>query len=293
MVDIGADPVTGKRRLTTTDVENLVDHLLTAGRKRGGKPGTGLAVDAIAAAVSVECGGESAPAGVEPSSAGEMPAQVRTARQPWSEREVKTFLASVAGQRLHAIMLLSLLGLRPAETCGLRWTDIDFDEGMLTVETTRTLVMGDGGMTVVEKAPKTASGRRSLPLPARVIAALRTFKALQAAEQLPAGPAYTATGYVLVAELGAPQRTDWLRRQTYKAVAAANVRKVRPYDARHACLTYLTTNGGARADRVRLGGSQRPEHGATGLRASPSEGPGAGPQRAHDPAQLREINQIV
>jgi integrase len=26
-------------------------------------------------------------------------------------------------------------------------------------------------------------------------------------------------------------------------MAAANVRKVRPYDARHACLTYLATNG--------------------------------------------------
>jgi integrase len=125
----------------------------------------------------------------------------------------------------------------------LRWTDIDLDEGTVSVASTRTLVMTDEGMQVVEKPPKTVSGRRSLPLPAQVTAALRTFKALQAAEQLAAGPAYTATGYMLVDELGAPQRTDWLRRQTYKAMAAANVRKVRPYDARHACLTYLATNG--------------------------------------------------
>ncbi|HEY1346291.1 MAG TPA: tyrosine-type recombinase/integrase, partial [Streptosporangiaceae bacterium] len=51
------------------------------------------------------------------------------------------------------------------------------------------------------------------------------------------------SGYVLVDELGAPQRTDWLRRRTYGLMAAAGVRKVRPYDARHACLTYLATNG--------------------------------------------------
>jgi integrase len=174
------------------------------------------------------------------------PSQVKTKRQPWTETEVRVFLSSLIGQRLHAVMLLSLLGLRPAETCGLRWTDIDLDDGTLTVETTRTLVMGDAGMTVVEKAPKTASGRQSLPLPTQVTTALRTFKAVQAQERLVAGPAYTATGYVLVDELGAPQRTDWLRRQTYKAMAAANVRKVRPYDARHAChacLTYLATNG--------------------------------------------------
>jgi integrase len=74
-------------------------------------------------------------------------------------------------------------------------------------------------------------------------AALKAFKAAQAREQLAAGPVYTATGYVLVDELGAPQRTDWLRRQTYKAMATAMVRKVRAYDARHACLTYLAVNG--------------------------------------------------
>lgn len=46
---------------------------------------------------------------------------------------------------------------------------------------------------------------------------------------------------MLVDELGTPQRTDWLRRRTYRLMAAAKVRKVRPYDARHACLTYLLT----------------------------------------------------
>jgi integrase len=96
---------------------------------------------------------------------------------------------------------------------------------------------------VVEKGPKSASSRRSLPLPAQVIASLRTFKAVQAKERLAAGPAYEDSGRVLVDELGAPQRTDWLRRQTYRAMAAAGVRKVRPYDARHACLTYLAVNG--------------------------------------------------
>jgi hypothetical protein len=35
----GAKPL---QKLTTTDVENLVDWMLTSGRKRGGKPGTGL-----------------------------------------------------------------------------------------------------------------------------------------------------------------------------------------------------------------------------------------------------------
>jgi integrase len=61
---------------------------------------------------------------------------------------------------------------------------------------------------------------------------------------LAAGEAYTGTGmYVLVDELGEPQRTDWLRRRAYELMANVGVRKVRLYDARHSCLTYLATAG--------------------------------------------------
>ena len=241
----GAKPL---QKLTTTDVENLVDWMLTSGRKRGGKPGTGLSPRTVQLTLSrlrsaltdavhrhfVEWN-VAAPV--------KCPAQHKTQHEPWTEHEVRAFLSSLVGQRLHAAMLLALLGLRPAEVCGLHWPDIDLDAGTLNVVTTRTLVMTDQGMRVVEKAPKTKSGRRSLPLPTQVTAALRAFKAAQAAEQLAAGPAYVSSGYVLVNELGEPWKTDQLRRAAHKLMAEAGTRKVRLYDARHACLTYLATNG--------------------------------------------------
>ncbi|MEK8106454.1 tyrosine-type recombinase/integrase [Micromonospora sp. M12] len=62
-------------------------------------------------------------------------------------------------------------------------------------------------------------------------------------ERLKAGNAYIDSGYVLVNELGQPQRTDWLRRRVYELMAKVGVRKVRPYDARHTCLTYLAGAG--------------------------------------------------
>lgn len=241
----GARPL---QKFTTTDVEDLVDWMLTSGRRRGGKVGSGLSPRSVQLTLSRLKAALNDAVNrhlVEWNIAAPVkcPSQVKTEREPWTEAEVRVFLSSLVGQRLHAIMLLSLLGLRPAEVCGLRWPDIDLDAGTLRVQLTRTLVATDHGLDVVEKGPKSASGKRSLPLPAQVIAALRTFKATQATEQLAAGPAYTASGYVLVDELGAPQRTDWLRRRAYKAMEAAEVRKVRLYDARHACLTYLATNG--------------------------------------------------
>ncbi len=65
----------------------------------------------------------------------------------------------------------------------------------------------------------------------------------QAAKKLAAGSAYSGSGYVLVDELGAPQRTDWLRHQTQELMAKVGVRRVRLYDARHACMTYLGASG--------------------------------------------------
>lgn len=243
---LGAKPI---QKVTTVDIEDLIDWMLTAGRKRGGKPGTGLGTRAVQLTLSrLRAALDSAVHRrlVEYNVAAPVkcPTQVKTERTPWAETEVKVFLSSLAGERLRAVMLLSLMGLRPAEVCGLRWSDIDLDAETLKVANTRTLVAIDGPLVVVEKAPKTASGRRTLPLPAPVVAALKTFKAQQAKERLAAGPdAYTGSPYVLVDELGRPCKTDWLRRQTYKLMDAAGVRKVRPYDARHACLTFLSVNG--------------------------------------------------
>jgi integrase len=237
------------QKVTTADVEDLMDWMLTAGRKRGGKVGTGLsprcaqltlsklraALDSAVHRRMVEFN-VAAPV--------KCPAQVKVKRVPWSPAEVKTFLASLVGHRLKAVLLLSLMGLRPAEVCGLRWDeDIDLDGQTLTIANTRTIVWSAGGGRVVEKPPKSAAGNRELPLPAPVVAALKAFRTLQARERLAAGEAYEVTGYVLVDELGQPCRTDWLRRRTYELMATAKVRKVRPYDARHSCLTYLATHG--------------------------------------------------
>lgn len=242
---LGALPL---QKLTTTHVEDLIDWMLTAGRKRGGKPGTPLspraaqitlgklksALDdavhrrlvAFNVAAPVRC-----------------PPQVRVKRTPWSPHEVRTFLASLTGDRLHAPMLLSLIGMRPEEVCGLQWADVDLDAETLTIANVRTLVWTENGGEVVEKGPKTDAGNRTLPLPQPVTAALRGFKAAQASERLAAGAAYAGSGYVLVDELGGPFKTDQLRRAAYRLMRQAGIRQVRLYDARHACLTYLSVSG--------------------------------------------------
>ncbi|MER6921190.1 site-specific integrase [Streptomyces spiralis] len=133
------------------------------------------------------------------------------------------------------------MGLRPAEVCGLRWAEVDLTLGTLETAITRTMV---SNKTVIEKDTKTEAGERVLPLPQGVWEALRKFRARQAAEKLAAGEAYTDSGMVVVDELGVLVNTRQLREQhAYRLMAGLGLRKVRLYDARHSCLTYLANRG--------------------------------------------------
>jgi integrase len=239
------------QELSEEDIDELVAWMLSSGRVRGGKPGTGLSVRSVQltlgrlrTALNVAVRRKLVVRNVAqytqiPREARHRAAAAQAERMPWTDGEVKLFLGANRGDRLYAPVLLSLIGMRPAEVCGLRWEAVDLESGILTIELTRTLVEGE----VEEKGPKSEKGKRKLPLPKLVLAALKSFKVRQSAEKLAAGASYADAGYVLADELGRPFKTDQLRRAIYKLMAQAGVRKVRPYDARHGCLTYLATSG--------------------------------------------------
>jgi len=239
--------------LTEDDVDQLVDWMLRQGRRRGGRPGTGLGARTVAltlgqlrAALNLGVRRQLLVRNVAqatriPRQARKDAAAKRADRALWTADEVRTFLAAVSGDRLAGPLMLSALGLRPAEVCGLTWdhVDVKISTPTVRVEVTRTLVDG----AAVVKGPKTAAGRRTLPLPDAAVAALREWRARQATERLAAGPAWAATGYVLTDDSGRPFRTDQFRRRLYRLMTDAGVRRVTPYAMRHACLTYLAANG--------------------------------------------------
>ncbi|MFG2847127.1 tyrosine-type recombinase/integrase [Kitasatospora sp. NPDC048296] len=248
--------------LTKEDIEALVDWMLTSGRRRGGRPGTGLGVRSVRLALgrlraalnlAVRRGlvVRNVAQHVTVSREAKKKAEANKLNNiPWHEAEVKTFLGAIKGHRLYAAMMLALIAERPAEVCGARWDeDVDLNSsGTIAVQNTRTIVydrtLEKGSRNkVVEKDTKTEAGKRTLPLPAPALKALKNFKAIQAAEKIAAGSAYNDTGYVLVDELGNPLKTDKLRREAYKLMETAGVRKVRFYDARHATLSWMANNG--------------------------------------------------
>ncbi|WP_328314150.1 site-specific integrase [Streptomyces sp. NBC_00442] len=240
------------QELTEDHIQDFLDEVVATGRRRGGEPGTRLAVSTVEGILTRlrEALGRAVVRKLIATS----PAQyVRVALvdkktdkrerakvKPWAVDEVQTFVRGMEGDRLYAPLLLSLMGLRPAEVCGQRWTDVNLVDGVLGITTTRTMV---GNHKVLEKDTKTASGERALPLPRGPWEALRDFRDRQANERELAGEAYTVTGYVLVDELGMPINTRQLREYAYQLMAHLGLRRVRLYDARHSVLKALALSG--------------------------------------------------
>ena len=129
--------------------------------------------------------------------------------------------------------------MRRGEVDGLRWDAVDLDAGTVTIGLARVLVYGK----VVVKPPKSERGYRTLPLDGELAAALRALRKLQAAERLAAGPAYEASGFVAVDELGAPVHPEWITDEFHRLAAAAGLPRIRLHDARHSMNSLLAAAG--------------------------------------------------
>ncbi|MEU1536414.1 tyrosine-type recombinase/integrase [Streptomyces fagopyri] len=222
------------QELTEDHVEAWMRWALGEGRVRGGKAGTGLGVTSVEMSlarlkealsravarllVTVNVAQEV----VIPRNVRKAERRAKAVVQPWNVEEVHAFVRAVKDDRLYGPFLLSLMGLRPADS------------------NTRTLM---GNRTVVEKDTKSLAAERQLPLRDLVREALTCFRAMQVAERQAAGERYEDNGYVLVDELGRALNGRQLRERVYKVMDEHGLRRVRLYDARASCFTYLANNG--------------------------------------------------
>lgn len=240
------------QELTEDHVESMVAWLLVNARRRGGEKGSGLrtttadgVLGRLRAALRLAVRRRLVARNVAeyvtiPRMARKADKRVNQREKPWDVSEVKEFVVGIRDDRLFAVLLLGLMGLRPAEVAGLRWKDIDFVAGTLSVANTRTMI---GNARVLEKDTKSEAGERTLPLPEPVRLALLQSQVFQEAERAAMGSYYLESGYVFVDMLGQAMSTRQLREHAYSLMAKLGLRKVRLYDARHSCLTFLATNG--------------------------------------------------
>ena len=240
--------------ITKADVEDLVDWMLTAGRRRGGKPGTSLSgrtvrltlgrlTAALEAAVLEGKLVRNVARLVKP------PEHTPRERDTWTKAEVRKFLAKASTDRLYVAWRLSLYGLRRGEVLGLRWSDIDLRAKTLTVNQARVLVE----YRVRLEEPKSRNGMRTLPLDGELVAALTALRKRQLEESTTAGTAYGSVvaeldwyqggEYVITDQAGTPVHPEWYSDEFRRLLRRAGLRRITLHDSRHTTLTLMEHAG--------------------------------------------------
>jgi integrase len=174
-----------------------------------------------------------------------------------SRGDARALLEAVRGDRLEALFTVALaLGLRQGEALALRWTDINLDDGALTVQ--RSLQRVNGEWCFVE--PKTTRSRRTIPLPGPVTAALREHRARQLQERLRLGPAWQGETWgdlVFADEAGCPLSGFHVSRRFKGLLRVAGIPAMRYHDLRHGAASLMAAQGvPARVCMELLGHSQ-------------------------------------
>jgi len=155
-------------------------------------------------------------------------------RQPFEARfltpdELEALAATVDERSRAAVLVMAWATLRIGEVLGLRRIDLDLNAGRLRVANNLVEV----GSRLHEGPPKTRAGRRSMTLPASVVADLRIHVAK-----------FGGGSYVFTTPSGRPWHAeDWRVRVWRPAVERAGLAPLQPHDLKHTGVALLAAAG--------------------------------------------------
>ncbi|MDI6872070.1 MAG: site-specific integrase [Bacillota bacterium] len=172
------------------------------------------------------------------------PRQQKREIRALSPQEQQDFLKTASADRLGVAFVLDLAtGLRRGELLGLRWADVDFGAETVTVRQALVEVRtgnAQGPKTaLVFQEPKSASGRRTIPLPSVLIPQLKAHKARQNEEKLLLGAAYHDQGLVFATADGKPIHPRNFTRKFYQLASKAGISGTNLHALRHSFATRL------------------------------------------------------
>ena len=161
--------------------------------------------------------------------------------RPLTRVQACTLLEASRGNRLEALYVLAITtGMRQGEILGLRWEDVDLEEGVVRVR--RTLTLAKGGPRLTE--PKTRGSRRSIRLTASAVEALESLRERQQTERAARNGSWADRDLVFRTRRGTPIRRDNLHAKHWNPLLRrAGLPDIRFHDLRHTCATLLLTKG--------------------------------------------------
>ncbi|MEU4828582.1 tyrosine-type recombinase/integrase [Actinomadura sp. NPDC023710] len=168
----------------------------------------------------------------------------RTGERPpvavWTVAQTAEFLDATRNHRLYAAYhLIALRGLRRGEAAGLRWCDVDLEEGVAVIS--QQIQQHQGHLMACP--PKTASSARVIALDRTTVSALRAHRSLQRSEREQAGEGYRDSGYVFTRPSDDPLAPDRLSCFFRMLIAEHGLPPIRLHDLRHCAATLALAAG--------------------------------------------------
>lgn len=159
----------------------------------------------------------------------------------WKPEELRAFLAQVVGDEHFALFrVAAMTGMRRGEVCGLRWSDIDLETGVLEVR--QQLITVDHAL-VFSEHPKTDHGRRRLELDPETVGALRAHRLRQLERRMAIGSGYSDSGLVFTKLDGYPVHPENVTAVFARRVARSGLPRIRFHDLRHSHAAHLIAAG--------------------------------------------------
>ncbi|MEY2451482.1 MAG: hypothetical protein QOD92_1056 [Acidimicrobiaceae bacterium] len=161
----------------------------------------------------------------------------------WTGEEVGKFLRSSAEANDRLVALWTFLvttGVRRGEALGLRWEDVDLDEGRASIVQT---VVITGKERLAFSSPKTAAGVRTVDLDPTTVRSLIEHRKRQAAGRLLVGPGWRDHGLVFTRANGDPLDPENVSRDFRARLKRWKMRPVRLHDLRHTWATLALKAG--------------------------------------------------
>lgn len=168
--------------------------------------------------------------------------------EPPNEEEAAALLASMSEDRWWCYWLVAFaVGFRRGEGLGMRWADLDLEEKVWhpgeSVQRLRGDVVdektGRRSGRLVSKELKTRASREPVALPGAAAEALERWRTEQKKMRLAAPVWADELDLVFTTNIGTAIEPRNINRQWEKVCRAAEVRKIRLHDLRHACGSYL------------------------------------------------------
>lgn len=163
--------------LTPFVLQRFIVELLHSGNK---KTGGGLSANSVNAVISViqsslktahllGLAKEYAADKIKRPKLAEKPVECFTIAE---QKQIEQAILNGKKDKLYGILLCLYSGLRIGELIALQWSDIDFTKGILTVS--KSCHDGKDGLIIDE--PKTATSRRTIPLPKQLMPLVKMLK---------------------------------------------------------------------------------------------------------------------